>query len=193
MENRMYKKAKATQITEKDLMNFPPLPVSTPFHWPRNPSGLIDIYNGLDDTINRLKNYGVTKTLIKQYWKPALSTTDWSEICKHTLIYLVTGKHNSRKDFLPPEQCLSPIDALHEMSGLCLNRIHTLENLYRYGVRGEHLRDLHGAENELSSNHCFALEQLVEQNVPILEAIDQVNQMTKDDAENITFPNMTII
>ncbi len=192
----MYKKTESNRIAERDFTNFPPLSTnkySMYFHWPSEP-GVTDIYDELDETINRLKNYGVTKALIRQHWKPGEPTADWTHTCKHTLIYLVTGKHKPREDFLPPAQCLSPIDALHEMSGLCFTRIYTLENLYRFGVRGEHLRALHGAENKPSLYHCFAFEELVaEQDLPILEAIEQVNQMTKDEAEHFAFPRRLVI
>lgn len=72
------------------------------------------------------------------------------------------------------------------MSGLCGHRVQTLQKLYNYGVRGNHLRALHGTgDHEWLDGHCHALEYLILQGHPIVEAISQINKMTRDEAWNL--------
>jgi hypothetical protein len=156
-----------------------------------------DIFNEMHKTVAALHDYDVTEELILKNWQPAVSGSCWSGFCKFTLIYLVTGKPNNlpfsfepKIPELPIENRLSAIEALNEMTGLCHERIILLQKFYSIGMRGDHLRNLHGSGNPtLLHNHCYALEYLIQQNVPIQDAINQVNELTSDEAIHIKEPN----
>jgi hypothetical protein len=148
-------------------------------------------------TLEILRDQGVTEALINQHWQPSYPTGDWDGFNRDALCYFVTGRNPElfiehllgNTPPLAPELRLSPIDALHEISRLDNNGLHALVWLYPHGLRGEHLRNWHGVtptDRIFSASYQFALCELVrERGVSVEEALQQITGITWDEADSI--------
>lgn len=147
----------------------------------------------IEETIIALQYYDVTADLIRQYWRPIVSTTAWLNAEKWALIYLVTGSCSGEDSEnllpLPTELRLTPTQALREMTRLHDGyALSTLKRLHRYGLMGEHLRQWRNDQgnNILEREHHHALVFLIEEEcMPPAEAIRRIDSLSADAASAI--------
>lgn len=145
--------------------------------------------NGWNEDMARvcqeLELYGLTRALISR-----LESINNFHYSSHgeALIYLITGELPLDRDLPSLEENLR---LTAEMAIEEINRLHplaysTLIDLYSYGLRGDHLRSIEIPDGRLfSSGHHFLLTYLIkEQRISPLEAVQQVNGLSSDDALN---------
>lgn len=154
---------------------------------PINHSGNEYIARHIEETVIELRDHGVTEDLIIQHWQPNHITDGW--VGKETLIFLIKGTPpraivlDRPVNPLPENLRLQPIAALQEMSCLNSHGMTALYKLYERGLRGNHLRALHG---HFKHGHEAALIHLVqEHNFSVNQALEQITGITEDAAWDI--------
>lgn len=139
-----------------------------------NPSFLIEISRKIiKKAADLLKPYGVTEELIQTYWPETNFPYLFDEFSLDALNYFITGSPVSdldQKDYL--NRNLEPLDkqyhlttmgAIQEIRELDHNALDALKHLYKYGLRGEHLRMWRGDKNDAFfwHDHANALVSLM--------------------------------
>lgn len=136
---------------------------------------------GMVRVCRELESYSLTITMLEQ----ALGDRNFIyAVHGAALIYFITGESplSYGVAFLDESSRLTPQEALREINGLNAFKVTLLIKLYSFGLRGEHLI----GTDDFGMGHDQLLTYLIkEQNIPPLEAIQQVNGLSSDDAWNI--------
>lgn len=178
-----------------------------PFYWPTRPNTFFarDInaenFRNMEETalVLRMADTSVTASYLQTHWTPpgnSAPETCFTSLHRDVLIYLVTGRALESAALLnvadlPPEKRLSMQAALAEIallnSAQCLS---LLRLYYPNGLKGDHLRSWQPLEERreyrYSPSHSAALSGLILlNNVPLLEAVQQINRKTPNEAAEI--------
>jgi len=156
---------------------------------PINRSGSEYAARQIEETIAELSDHGVTEDLIIQHWQMNHEENCWDGFAKKALIFLIKGTPPETIfgvrpiKPLPENLRLQSIAALQEMSGLNYHGNTALYELYESGLRGNHLRALHG---NFHLGHKEALIDFVqEHNFSVSQALEQITGITEDEAWDI--------
>ncbi|MBI2785956.1 MAG: hypothetical protein HYX60_06500, partial [Legionella longbeachae] len=169
---------------------------STNFRQSKNTSFLMYSSRTLQETVKQLKDYGVSKELIRKNWEPFEKTSDWSGFEKDALIFFVTGQppvsiinEENRIKPLPVELQLSPEQALQNMSELNHSQLGALMRLYAKGLRSEHLRQWYGVTSTdkiFTVGYAWALVALMtKEGFTPGKAIQKITGITNEAATRI--------
>lgn len=148
------------------------------------------------ETAEALQAYGLTEAYLRDNFRTPEGF--FGETEKELLIYLVTGIPPEADPCLPSsyllllreEQKLTPAQAILEINHLSTLKKMALEQLYAYGLRGDHLRAFQpsGEGNSFLSVHTFALVYLIRDKRPPLapeEAMQRLNGLDYRQAATI--------
>ncbi|MFA5959912.1 MAG: hypothetical protein WC785_05300 [Tatlockia sp.] len=119
----------------------------------------------------KLEQYGVTPKFICGNWKTEL----WTRIHSELLEFWV--------DKLPLDSKLSPIEALQEMAGLCVDQLEALQTLYVHGLRANHLRNWPGIFGYSIKNVLIHL--MTDKQFPVEDAIQKLKEMSPKEIDEL--------
>ncbi len=143
-------------------------------------------------TTSELESYGINEAMINQFWTPVHNNHRWSSVQNDAVIYLMTGNnllmHSHGIPSLPSSFCLSPEEALKEISGLQTMTLFTLMRLRHRGLTGDQLRNWRNEQNNsyFTQIHLDVLIELIEKrNILPEEALNLIQGLSAENAMNL--------